>query len=331
MSNRPLISVIIPIYNSSKKILNLLSQLRGQSFKRFEVILINDCSTDNTKILIEDELIKKRDPRFRLISLKENRGVSYARNVGIINSKGKYIIFIDSDDYIDSNMLYEYLNRILKNNTDIEFFSMIRRTTGEKYPHYSQKFIGKIVDQRTLIMMYGNQQLTGFPFLYISKKELWEDTNTSFNSCYSYQEDSLALLELIINSPEIKAGFNNLSFYTYNDNNDSSKLNNLKLDDYKQAVKIDELILLKVKEKFNNSIVCSYILAHQLSNLINLIAFTIKNNSKLEYESARKKFIKIYLIAEENLRLRLKRKIQFYLLKYNCISILRCLSKRKIK
>lgn len=101
------LSVIIPIYNAQKHLKQCLNSIQNQSFKDFEVILINDGSTDNSLSICD--LFAKDDKRFKVFSFN-NRGVSVARNEGILKAKGEWITFIDSDDYI----LPFYFEPILK-------------------------------------------------------------------------------------------------------------------------------------------------------------------------------------------------------------------------
>src|SRR3989338_969277 len=93
------ISIIIPIYNSSSTLDTCLSSIFNSIFKDFEVIAINDASTDNS---LE---IAKRYP-CKIIDLKENKGPAHARNVGIKESKGDIIFFLDADTEIENNSLY---------------------------------------------------------------------------------------------------------------------------------------------------------------------------------------------------------------------------------
>ena len=118
MNNRTQISVIVPVYNSEDTLSRCLESLTNQTFKDFEVILINDGSNDNS-INICEQYIRK-DSRITLINT-ENEGVSSARNKGLKKSKGKYIMFCDSDDWIEENTLELLYNSIEKNNSDVVF------------------------------------------------------------------------------------------------------------------------------------------------------------------------------------------------------------------
>ncbi len=111
-----LISIVIPIYNAEKYLEECLNSIKNQTYKNFEVIMVNDGSKD------ESETICKRfleyDARFRYFT-KENGGVSSARNLGLDNVKGDFITFIDSDDWIAENHLELLINSIKKTNSDI--------------------------------------------------------------------------------------------------------------------------------------------------------------------------------------------------------------------
>lgn len=95
MQEQPEVSVIIPAYNSELYIKEAINSILKQSFSRWEMIIINDGSTDDTQAIIEEFILK--DPRIKLI-VQENSGSALARRTGFIQSKGKYIYFLDADD-----------------------------------------------------------------------------------------------------------------------------------------------------------------------------------------------------------------------------------------
>ena len=103
-----LITVIINVYNGEKFIVKCLDSIINQSYRNLEILVINDGSTDNTLKLCE----KYQDKRIRIIN-QENTGLSKARNVGIENANGKYLYFIDSDDFVECDVI-EYLYNLCK-------------------------------------------------------------------------------------------------------------------------------------------------------------------------------------------------------------------------
>jgi glycosyltransferase involved in cell wall biosynthesis len=112
----PEISIIVPVYNVEEYLPKCLESILGQTFVDFELILVNDGSTDNSGSICEKFL--KKDQRIKLIH-QVNRGLSNARNAGIVMAKGKFFSFIDSDDWIEKNMLFEMHDQLIKSNADI--------------------------------------------------------------------------------------------------------------------------------------------------------------------------------------------------------------------
>lgn len=109
--SRPLLSVIVPSYNVARYIDRCLSSILNQTFRDFELLIIDDCSSDGTF----EKLFQKanRDSRIRLYRNERNSGQGFSRNRGLALSTGSYITFVDSDDYLDSRM-YETLMGIVK-------------------------------------------------------------------------------------------------------------------------------------------------------------------------------------------------------------------------
>lgn len=111
--NKPIVSVITPVYNSEKYIENTINSVRTQTYTDFELILIDDCSADNSRAVIEN--LMKIDARIRYILLDQNSGAAVARNTGIEAARGRYISFLDSDDVWKSDKLEKQLNFMGKN------------------------------------------------------------------------------------------------------------------------------------------------------------------------------------------------------------------------
>ena len=114
--NNELISIIVPIYNTEKYLRQCLDSIINQTYANFEVLLVNDGSTDLSGMICQEYV--ENDSRFRYFE-KENGGVSSARNLGLERSGGAYITFIDSDDWVEPNHLEALLKGIKENNTDI--------------------------------------------------------------------------------------------------------------------------------------------------------------------------------------------------------------------
>ena len=131
--NRPLISIIIPVYNAEKFIEDTINTVINQTYDNYEIILIDDCSTDNSVNIINKYL----NDNIRLYKNKENIGVGLTRNVGIKHSKGDYIAFLDADDLWDKDKLEKQVKFMQDNNyvftyTGYVFSNALGEPTGKK-------------------------------------------------------------------------------------------------------------------------------------------------------------------------------------------------------
>lgn len=104
-----IVSIIVPVYNSSSYVSKTIDSILNQTYKYFELILIDDGSTDSSLTILKS--YEKKDNRIKVIS-KTNEGTSSTRNLGISIAKGKYISFIDSDDWIENDMIEIMLDKI---------------------------------------------------------------------------------------------------------------------------------------------------------------------------------------------------------------------------
>lgn len=114
--NRCLLSVIVPIYNVEKFLPKCLDSILNQTYKNLEIILVDDGSTDCSAEICDE--YEKKDSRIKLLH-QENRGVGIARNVGLDYANGKYITFVDSDDYIRPQMYEKMMDCIRNKQVDI--------------------------------------------------------------------------------------------------------------------------------------------------------------------------------------------------------------------
>lgn len=122
------ISVILPVYNSQKFIKQAIESVLGQTFTDFELIIVNDGSTDSTLEIISDF----KDKRIRLIS-QQNQGPGAARNNALKVAEGDYVMFLDSDDWYSKDALETAYHEAVRLNTDMTFFQMINYNDGEVY------------------------------------------------------------------------------------------------------------------------------------------------------------------------------------------------------
>ena len=117
-----MISIIVPVYNTEKYLDQCIQSVLVQTYTNWELLLINDGSTDLSGTICDQYATKDR--RIRVFH-KENGGVSSARNVGLDNARGKWIMFIDADDWVEPSMLKELRTVALDNNADYVYCDLL--------------------------------------------------------------------------------------------------------------------------------------------------------------------------------------------------------------
>lgn len=136
----PFISIIMPVYKSEKYIVKSIETVLAQTFTDFELLLVDDCSPDNSGKICDE--FAKKDSRIKVIHLPENGGVSNARNTAMTMVSGVYLCFLDADDYFDDNMLEILAESVKKNPGQVVIFGLV-----EEY--YDEK--GQIVNTRKVV------------------------------------------------------------------------------------------------------------------------------------------------------------------------------------
>jgi glycosyltransferase involved in cell wall biosynthesis len=131
-----MISIVVPVYNKEKFIEETIKSVLAQTFKKFELILVNDGSVDNSLNIME----KNQDVRIRIVSIK-NSGVSIARNIGIKEAKYDYISFLDADDWWESTFLEEIIKGIKKYPNYKVFATGRCRVFKDKIVYYQNSFL----------------------------------------------------------------------------------------------------------------------------------------------------------------------------------------------
>ena len=109
-----LVSIVTPTYNCGKFITETIESVIGQTYKNWEMIIVDDCSKDNTQEIVKKYL--KNDKRIKYIKFEKNQGAAIARNTAIREAKGRYIAFLDSDDLWSKDKLEKQINFMKKNS-----------------------------------------------------------------------------------------------------------------------------------------------------------------------------------------------------------------------
>lgn len=118
-----MISVIIPVYNVEDYLHDCINSILNQTFQDFEIICVDDCSTDSSLKILED--FSKKDDRVKIVRNKLNSSLGYSRNNGLKHAAGKYVLFLDSDDWLDLNTLEILYDIAEKESLDVLMFKII--------------------------------------------------------------------------------------------------------------------------------------------------------------------------------------------------------------
>lgn len=174
------LSVIIPVYNVEKYIEDCLYSVLNQTFKEIEIILVNDGSTDNSALIIEQ--IGQEDDRIKIIKQK-NQGLGSARNTGIKHSTTPYLIFIDSDDFIEKNMIEVLYTLAIRNDSDIVKCRYIK----VKENGYKSAIVSSLWEDNNRKTFFKN--ILSLNYLSVSwdaiyKKSLFTENNLYFPDMY---------------------------------------------------------------------------------------------------------------------------------------------------
>lgn len=126
----PAISIVMPVYKVEKYLAKSIESVLTQTFTDFELLLVDDCSPDNSGKICDD--FARKDSRVKVTHLKENGGVANARNTVMKTATGKYLCFLDSDDYFDNNMLEVLMDSVKENPAQVVIFGLVEEYYDEK-------------------------------------------------------------------------------------------------------------------------------------------------------------------------------------------------------
>lgn len=168
-------SFIVPVYNTEKYLKRCLDSLIRQTFLNFEIIIINDGSTDNS-----DKIMKKYEEKYSNVKVisQKNQGLSMARNEGVKKAKGKYIIFIDSDDYVEKNLLEEVDKKIGDN--DILRFQIVTENEDNTNKIYFEEKEFTNENGPDAFRKITSYHFVETAWCYVFSRKFWNENNFEF-------------------------------------------------------------------------------------------------------------------------------------------------------
>src|SRR5699024_6931123 len=194
MENKDItLSILIPVFNTEEYLEECIDSLLHQNLKDYEIIMINDGSTDSSKKIIHSYM---EDYPFIRYYEQTNSGQGTARNVGIDHARGKYIYFMDSDDYLVEYKLNKLLNIVIEENLDGIFFEGEAFLHGnvemklQQFDYIRKKEYGCYSSGELLLSDFSlNNDLIVQPCLYIVKKSVLIDHNLYFPDKYKHEDE----------------------------------------------------------------------------------------------------------------------------------------------
>jgi len=240
------ISVIVPVYNTQKYITQCLESILIQSLEEIEIIVVNDCSSDQSLQIIDG--YKQNDQRIHVINHVKNRGLPAARNSGVYHAKGQYIIHLDSDDFwIDRDMLKNLFERSEIDGCDILRFNGYRfnKSLGEK-KLYNIELTNSAFDNEKRLWIYGAV------YLYFFRKKFLDKNKLKFHEGISIGEDAIFLSKAL---PEAK-GISSITnkYYAYRENNESLMRKVWSLDEFLQEERSAQIVIENLGMKSDASL-----------------------------------------------------------------------------
>lgn len=206
-THQPQISVIVPVYKAEKYLRRCVDSILAQTFKDFELLLIDDGSPDNSGLICDE--YAKADSRVRVIH-KENGGVSSARQTGLDNAKGEYIIHADPDDWVEPDMLQELYEKAHESNADMVICDFYENSRNE------QRYIKQQPSRkdRSTVLHELLQQLHGSCWNKLVRRACFMKNDISFPQIMNCWEDRFVNVRLLL-IPNFKVEYVPKAYYHY--------------------------------------------------------------------------------------------------------------------
>jgi glycosyltransferase involved in cell wall biosynthesis len=273
-SSNPKVSVIIPAYNVEKYIQYCVDSILKNTYENFEVIIVNDGSTDRTEEACKDLL---SDPRVRLIS-QGNSGVSAARNTGIRAANGDYVTFIDGDDFVDEDYLSYFVN--LAENTDSDFCisKYCYKKRGEQQTQDLRTEVYSNLDATALLL--SDVVVVGC-WNKIYKRSFLLENSIWFNEDLFYGEGLQFITTCALKAP--CTGVGNKKVYYYRRNNAASATTKFNIDSVLNGEKSIDRIEAGINE--TNDYLDAMLLQHRCIYYVGALVKIRNNNLQIKYRN----------------------------------------------
>ena len=309
----PKVSIIVPVFNVEKYLTKCLESLVSQTFSDIEIILVNDGSTDDSKKICEK--FASKDKRIIIIN-KENGGVSSARNLGIEHSKGKYISFVDSDDYIANDMIEFLVRNIERTDADIStcghYDCYMNKDSIKKYHFKNSNESGVLSSHQALQESLIGGKISLLPYDKLYKRELFDNIKFPIGVIY---EDSAVIPKVMTQISKVYYSFSPKYYYVRRVNSitnskfsyrnfDIIKVNKQNFEmvkeHHKYALKHAEFRLLWSYLCVIDGIICSDFVYPEINDILKIIKKNKINIFKSNFFTFKRKLLVLLLIFNFN-------------------------------
>lgn len=243
---KDLISVIVPVYNVEKYLERCINSILQQTYQNIEIILIDDGSIDKSAEICD--YYNKKDKRISVIH-KKNTGVSSTRNQGLNIAKGKYLICIDSDDWLEKNMIETLYKNINKYDADLSVCNFYINENKKQYTNDLEKQRLIIEDLEQMYeFLFDKSKFGGYLWNKLIKKSIIDENNIRFDEKIKVEEDVMFLIKVLKTCKKIVYDSNQI-LYHYSQRSNSAVRFNYTMKDITKLYTLEEK--LKLKEQYD--------------------------------------------------------------------------------
>ena len=197
LMDHPFFSIIIPVYNDDKNLSRCLDSVLSQTYANYECLLIDDGSTDNSSFLCDS--YGKMDKRIKIFH-KNHEGISKSRQFGITSATGEYILFADSDDYVEPELTTALSRKFHEDDADICFLNFYEENANGKKRFIQQNHSSSNYETVLKLVLMG--KLYSCLWNIAIKRDFYVKNRICFTDNINYGEDSLFIIELLLNKPK---------------------------------------------------------------------------------------------------------------------------------
>ena len=267
-NSKPLISIIVPVYNGEKYLQECADSILNQDYKNIELIVIDDGSKDKSYEIATK--IAENDKRVRVFH-QENSGVSTARNLGILKAKGEFLTFVDVDDYISKSFISYFYNMISENKAEIALTPVPR-----KFNHLTKNLEEETVKNEVIEIWTGKQAAKAMlyykiaigPWNKLISKKLIDKYNLKFNPTLSFGEGFNFSVDCFQRAKKVAVGSQKL--YNYRVDNPNSVMTKFSLKLVTGSIEAQEKIKENLVDKSSELLqACKYANWHTHCDCLN--------------------------------------------------------------